>query len=113
MYCTPKAPPLIHQPPRGTKSEGEEAAQDINVRKPNLAKGSGRDKGSKCPLCASLEMLTLPLSDGRRDSRSDDQFAAFIAKMPWDERFLSEISIPQLSGTHELHPGEMHCEIGI
>jgi hypothetical protein len=60
-------------------------------------------------------MFTLPSCDGSRYSRSDDQFATLVAKMPEGE--LSVSDIPTLrrnvsNVTHELHPGEMHCDIG-
>ena len=63
----------------------------------------------------SFVMFTLPSCDGSRYSRSDDQFATLVAKMPEGE--LSVSDIPTLrrkvsNVTHELHPGEMHCDIG-
>jgi len=41
---------------------------------------------------ASSVMFTLSLRDGRRDSRSDDQFVALVAKMPSKGLSLSDIS---------------------
>lgn len=64
-------------------------------------------------LSASSVMFALSLCDGRRHSRSDDQFVALVAKMP-SEGSLSDISqpwklVPKI--THELQPGEMHCSM--
>jgi hypothetical protein len=59
-------------------------------------------------------MFTLSLGDGRRHSRSDDQFAALVAKMPSEGLSLSDISKPwrlMPNITHELQPGEMHCNM--
>ena len=46
--------------------------------------------------------------------RSDDQFVALVAKMPSEGLSLSEISKPwrpMPNITHELQPGEMHCNM--
>ena len=59
-------------------------------------------------------MFTLSSCDDCWYSRSDDQFATAVAKMPVDGLFGSDISTPRryvLNVTHELHPGEMHWEM--
>jgi hypothetical protein len=59
-----------------------------------------------CPV-----MFALSLCDGGRHSRSDDQVAALVAKMPSE---VSDISKPwrlMPNITHELQPGEMHCNV--
>lgn len=86
----------------------------ISIQDPNLAKEFRKRSWISvhgAPSSAPSVMFTLSLCDGRRHSRSDDQFTAVVAKMPREELSLSDISklwrqMPNI--THELQPGEMH-----
>ena len=114
---------LLNKPPRGTKLDGRRYTRNhrspINIRNHNLLlrpkPGSGRNRRSRYSGCTPLVMFALSSCYGRRDSGSDDQFATLVAKMPESEPSTLDISMfwrRVTNITHELHPGEMHCNMG-